>query len=131
MGAIETLKKLLAKEYEMKDLGEVKTIIGWQITRDTAAPTMKSTNQHSSETWSSKKNLQSATPNVISMKAGSAIEMTDPDEYEETELSENQRLIGELMYLACGTRPDIAFVVGQLSKHNAIPEKVTSEPRKE
>ncbi len=27
------------------------------------------------------------------------------------------------MYLACGTRPDIAFVVSQLSKYNADPRK--------
>lgn len=41
MATLEALKELLAKEYEMKDLGEVKTIIGWQITRDTATGTMK------------------------------------------------------------------------------------------
>lgn len=55
------------------------------------------------------------------MKAGLAIEMLDTENYEETDLREYQRLIGKLMYLACGTRPDIAFVVGHLSKQNADP----------
>ena len=34
-----------------------------------------------------------------------------------------QRLIGKLMYLACGTKPDIAFAIGQLSRHNADPRR--------
>lgn len=55
------------------------------------------------------------------MKAGSSIEMGEHDDYEEAELKLYQRLIGKLMYLSCGTRPDIAFVVGQLSRHNADP----------
>lgn len=31
----------LAKEYVVKDLGEVKTIMGWQITRDLSTQTME------------------------------------------------------------------------------------------
>ncbi len=34
-----------------------------------------------------------------------------------------RRLIGKLMYLACGTRPNVAFAVGQLSKHNSDPQR--------
>lgn len=34
-----------------------------------------------------------------------------------------RRLIGKLMYLACGTRPNVAFEVGQLSKHNSDPQR--------
>ena len=55
------------------------------------------------------------------MKAGSIIEMNEADDYDETDLKAYQRLIGKLMYLSCGTRPDIAFAVGQLSKQNADP----------
>ena len=61
--------------------------------------------------------------NVIPMKADLSIEMTDLEDYEETDLRMYQRLVGKLMYLSCGTRLDIAFVVGQLSRHNADPKK--------
>lgn len=70
-----------------------------------------------------KEGLIECNANVIPMKAGSDIEMIEPDDYEETELREYQRLIGKLMYLACGTRLDITFAVRQLSKHNADPKK--------
>lgn len=53
------------------------------------------------------------------MKAGSFIEMLEDDDYKETDIKAYQRLIGKLIYLSCGIRPDIAFVVGQLSKWNA------------
>ena len=57
------------------------------------------------------------------MKAGSSIEMTEPENYEETDLRTYKWLVGKLMNLAYKTRPDIAFVVRQLSKHNVDPRK--------
>lgn len=47
--------------------------------------------------------------------------MGEPDDYKKAEMRPYQRLIGQLMCLLCGTCPDIAFVVGQLSRHNADP----------
>lgn len=57
------------------------------------------------------------------MKAGSSIEMSDPEDYEEANLCTYQRLIKKLMYFIYGTKLDTAFGVGQLSKHNADPRK--------
>lgn len=57
----------------------------------------------------------------IPMKAGNFIDMPEADDHEEADLKTYQRLVGKLMYLSCGTRPDIAFVVGQLSRRNADP----------
>lgn len=57
------------------------------------------------------------------MKAGSAIDMSEANDYQEKDLQKYQRLIRKLMYLACGTRPDIIFTVGQLSNQNADPRK--------
>lgn len=42
-----------------------------------------------------------------------------------------QRFVGKLIYFKCNTRPDIIFVVRQLSKYNANPKKVTFELQKE
>ncbi len=55
----------------------------------------------------------------IPMKAGYFIEMLESSDYEEVDIKPFQRLIGKLIYLSFGTRPDIAFAVGQLSKHNS------------
>ena len=123
MTALNALKASLAKEYDTKDLGEVRTIIGWQIHRDSAAGTMKINQLAFIRDLVIEEGLTDCNANVIPMKAGSSIEMSDPEDYEEADLCTYQRLIGKLMYLACGTRPDIAFVVGQLSKHNVDPRK--------
>ena len=123
MTILETLKKSLLKEYyDTKDFGEVKTIIGWQISRDNASRTMNITQSEFIRDLVIE-GLTECNTNVIPMKAGSAIEMTEPDDDEETDLRTYQRLVGKLIYLACGTRPDIVFVVGQLSKHNVDPRK--------
>lgn len=123
MNALNALKEALSKEYDVKDLGEVKTIIGWQITRNPATQTMKIDQSAFIRDLVTEENFSDCNADVVPMKSGSAIDMTDVDDYEEQDLHTYQRLIGKLMYLACGTRPDIAFAVGQLSKHNADPRK--------
>ncbi len=123
MAIFETLKKSLSKEYDTKDLREVKTIIGWQISQDNASCTKKI--DQSAFIWELviEEKLTKCNANIIPMKAGSSIEMTEPEDYKETDLRIYQQLVGKLMYLAFGTRPDITFVVGQLSKHNVDPGK--------
>lgn len=101
-------------EYNIKDLGEVKTIIGWQITQ---RPSIIKIDQlafihnHIKEEGMRDYNLVN-TP----MKAGNFIEMQDEDNYKKVNLKIYQQLIGQLIYLSCGTRPDISFVIRQLSK---------------
>lgn len=65
--------------------------------------------------------MSSCHPTVLLMKAGSSFTLNQAGDHLQTELVAYQRLIGKLIYLACETRPDIAFVVGQLSRHNSDP----------
>lgn len=55
------------------------------------------------------------------MKTGNFIDMQEVYDYKKTNLKTYQCLIRKLMYLLCRTRPNILFVVGQLSRQNANP----------
>ena len=46
-----------------------------------------------------------------------SIEIIDLKNYKKTNLCIYQRLIGKLMYFSYGIKPDITFIVRQLSRH--------------
>lgn len=66
-----------------------------------------------------KEELTNYNANIISIKAGLSIKMTDSEDYEEVNLHIYQKLIQKFIYLLYSTRLDIAFVIGQLSKYNS------------
>ncbi len=119
--ALQWLKSGISNKYNVKDLGEVRTIIRWQVTRDRTTGTLKINQSSFIQDFIENENVKGCNSVSIPMKAGCFIEMSEPGDYEEVNIKPYQRLIRKLMYLSCGTRPDIAFAVGQLSKHNSDP----------
>lgn len=117
---VQSIKADLSKEYNVKDLGETKVIIGWQVTRDIEKGTLK-IEQSAYVGYLLEEDRTDCKSVNIPTKAGSTIDMGEPDDYEEADLTLYQRLIGKLMYLSCRSHPDIGFAVGQLSRHNADP----------
>lgn len=63
--------------------------------------------------------LTDCNANIIPINTGLSIEISNSEDYEETNLHTYQRLVGKLMYLSYNIRLDISFVVDQLSRHNA------------
>lgn len=117
--SLDWVKERLKKEYNIKDQGKAKTIIGWQITRNKS--TMKIDQSAFIRDLVEDEGMRDCNPVSTPMKAGNFIDMQREDDYEEVNLKICQRLIGKLMYLSYGTRPNICFVIGQLSKPNADP----------
>ena len=66
--------------------------------------------------------MTSCHPTVLPVKAGSTLLLDQAGDHQQADLTAYQCLIGKLMYLSWATRPDIAFVVGQLSCHNSDPQ---------
>lgn len=110
--SLDWIKENLKNEYNVKDLGEVKTIIGWQVTRNWDAATLKIDQSAFIRDLLEEENLTDCNAINIPMKAGSFIEMHEEDDYKEADIKIYQPLIGKLMYLSCGTRPDIVFAMG-------------------
>lgn len=70
----------------MKDLGKAKTIIGWQITKDTKTNTMKIDQSVFIRDHVIEKALIKCNANIIPIKAGLVIEITEPEDYKKIEV---------------------------------------------
>lgn len=120
--ALQWLKSGISNEYNVKNLGEVCTIIRWQVTRNHVAETLKIDQSSFMRDLIKSEIMTNYNSVYILMKTGCFIKISEPGDYEEADIKPYQQLIGKLMYLSYGTRPDIAFAVGQLSKHNSDPK---------
>lgn len=70
-----------------------------------------------------KERLTKCKVNVIPIKTGSFIKMSELNDYNNINFQTCQQLIEKLMYLMYGIILDIAFIVNQLSKHNTNSRK--------
>lgn len=83
---LNALKQSLAKKYNIKDLEEVKTVIGWLISQDTAIDTIKICQSVFIRYLVYKDGLIECNTNVILIKAGFTINIKEPEDYDVTNL---------------------------------------------
>lgn len=75
--SMDWIKKNLKEEYNVKNLEEVKTIIGWQVTRNWDSATLKIDQSAFIRNLLKEKNLADCNSVNIPMKAGSVIEINE------------------------------------------------------
>ncbi|CAI7903292.1 unnamed protein product [Closterium sp. NIES-53] len=116
--ALTLVKSELQKRHTCTDLGELRSYLGLQITRDRARRTITLTQSHMVQqvlqrfgfTWSSPQHTPPATGHSISAPpSDESVEPSGP--YPE--------LAGCLMYLMTCTRPDLAYPLGLLARYVA------------
>ncbi|CAI7839580.1 unnamed protein product [Closterium sp. NIES-53] len=116
--ALALVKSELQKRHMCTDLGELRSYLGLQITRDRARRTITLTQSHMVQqvlqrfgfTWSSAKATPLATGHSLSAPpSDESVEPSGP--YPE--------LVGCLMYLMTCTRPDLAYPLGLLARYVA------------
>lgn len=110
----ETFKNSLKKVFIVKDLGLLKDCLGMRVIQTVDNITLDQTKYI--EKIVEKFGMKDAIPISTPMEAG--MKLTIPAKEDERPDLPYQQLIGSLMYISIGTRPDISHTVSYLSQFN-------------
>jgi len=119
------IKECLSRRYSMKDLGNIDDILGCKVSVNHLQGTV-SIHQQKYLTGILSKYLD---PHLswLDTPADSRIVLTQEhgpttqEEKENMKTKPYRELVGSLLWLSLGTRPDIAYAVSQIAKFNANP----------
>jgi hypothetical protein len=117
-GAVDDVKKQLMGKYKMSDLGPIRRFLGIEISRP--GKHYEISQQDYIQTILERFGMTEAY--TVSTPMDTNVDLNNPD-CEDNRVDTNYYLsiVGSLMYAALGTRPDIAFAVTALSRHNCSP----------
>ena len=124
---INNLKKQLSKQFAMKDLGAAKQIFSMTIIRDKANGTLKLSQAEYVKKIFNRFNMNEA--KLVSTPLGSYFSLSKEQSPKTKEERDHMSkvpyasVIGSLMYAMVCTRPDIAHVVGVVSRFMSRPGK--------
>lgn len=109
---IVEIKKLLSNRFRMKDMGKVKYYLGINIEHDYETNVMTLDQKSYIESLAKKYQIENSklysTPMENNLKVEQATVVSDDIQY--------RNIIGALLYISSGTRPDISFSVNYLSR---------------
>ena len=109
---------ILWSEFEMIDLNEAWIIIELQVIWDWARQILQIDQKTYIQTILEKEEMTNCKSVLISMKSQFFIMLDKSDNNEKTDMWAYQVIVEKLMYLDCGTRSDISFIVECLSQNN-------------
>jgi hypothetical protein len=127
MDEIQMLKKQLSREFDMKDLGAAKQILGMRINRDKQKGTLQLSQEEYIDRILKRFSMSNAKP--VSTPLASHFRLSkdqSPKTEEEKDIMAKvpyASAIGSLMYAMVCTRPDIAHAVGAVSRFMTNPGK--------
>ncbi|GKD80422.1 zinc finger, CCHC-type containing protein [Tanacetum coccineum] len=116
LSSVDKTKKFLSSKFSMKDMGEADIILVIKIKRENKGIVI--TQSHYIEKILKKFNREDYSPVNTPMDP---VEKLKPNTGKPIDQLEYSRAIGCLMYAMTSTRPDIAYVVGRLSRFTSNP----------
>ena len=117
---IDSIKEKLLKSFDGKDLGEIKSFLGMNITRDKGQSLLKIDQKGLTETIIQEFGLEEGKTRNTPFGTSGKLTATE-GELLNTQKYPYSTLVGKLMYLTVATRPDLSYSVGALTRFMAEP----------
>ncbi|CAI7915189.1 unnamed protein product, partial [Closterium sp. NIES-54] len=116
--ALALVKSELQKIHTCTDLGELRSYLGLQITRDRARRTITPTQSHMVQQVLQRFGFTLSSAQATPLATGHSLSAPPSDESVEPS-GPYPELVGCLMYLMTSTRPDLAYPLGLLARYVA------------
>lgn len=127
-GMISDFKSQLSAQFEMKDLGAARYILGMEISRDRSNKKLWLSQSKYVKFVLDRFSMVDCRPLCVLVSVGTKLSVDDcsksPSEVEDMSRVPYASAVGSLMYAMVCTRPDIAQAVGVLSQFMANPGRV-------
>jgi transposase InsO family protein len=117
---IKRAKSALMEKYEMKDLGEARRFLGVNVTHDREKGHLRVDQNDYAQGILERFDMAEVSPRDTPMKLGVYLSRPGNGDFEPLTDGETQlyrSMLGSIMYLATGSRPDIACAVAKLGQH--------------
>ena len=120
--AVKELKAKLAQRYEISDLGEIQSYLGIRISRDQQNKCLTIDQSGYIKDVLECFSMADANPHHTPLPAGADTHLVKYNlQVSASDIKNYQSLIGSLLYVQIGTRPDTSFAVSRLVQYAANP----------
>ena len=125
IGVLTTIKIWLAKQFDMKDLGEASYILGIKLLRDRKNKTLALSQAVYIDKILARFSMENSKTGLLPFRHGITFSKDQSPKTSE-EIERMRRVpyaeaVGSLMYAMLCTRPDICFAVGMVSRYQSNP----------
>jgi hypothetical protein len=121
---LDNFKSALSREFEMRDLGEAKYIVGLEIRRNRALRQLFLTQEGYIRRILDRYGMANISGVTLPMSQHAKFAVQEPLTDDEEQFMHDKpfnSVLGACMYAMVGTRPDIAYAVGALAKFMTCP----------
>lgn len=125
---LQATKKKLSNKFKMKDLGEARSLLGMRITRDRQRGKIWLDQEAYVEDILKRFNMAEckpiSTPLDTNQKLSREMEPQEQKEIDDMRKIPYKEAVGSLMHASQGTRPDLTYAVGLVSRFCQNPGKI-------